>query len=390
MSKIHMNDGELRAYFDDELPENERQAVHRHLDACSDCQGRLEALTSRAEQINRQFASLEPARRPIQPGAARARMSAYISRKENSTMLSRIFARRYRAAWAAAVIILVLGISLTFPPVQAIANSFLGLFRVQQITVVQVNPGPLAQQLGSSAQFQSMMSNDVKIEKSSDMQAASSQAEAAQLAGMPVRLPTAIQGSPKLEVTESGTASIKIDVTRVRALLQEIGRSDIQIPDGLNGSTITVQIPKGVTAQYGDCTFDPQKAAQQGRDPDNPSIPSLPNCTALVELPSPTVNAPEGLDVEKLGEAYLQVLGMSPAQAQQFAQTVDWSTTFVIPIPKNGTTFQQVTVDGVNGTLIRSDTEGQYLVTWVKDGIVYALSGPGSNAQALGIADSLK
>jgi hypothetical protein len=51
-----------------------------------------------------------------------------------------------------------------------------------------------------------------------------------------------------------------------------------------------------------------------------------------------------------------------------------------------------VQVDGVTGTLIEYYRYGDqaYMLVWVKDGIVYALSGPGEADQALQIAASLK
>ena len=78
----------------------------------------------------------------------------------------------------------------------------------------------------------------------------------------------------------------------------------------------------------------------------------LPDCTTLTQMPSPSISAPPGLDIPKISGAFLQVLGMSPEEAAQIAQTVDWTTTLVIPIPRYGTSYQEVVVDGLEGTLI--------------------------------------
>jgi hypothetical protein len=107
-------------------------------------------------------------------------------------------------------------------------------------------------------------------------------------------------------------------------------------------------------------------------------------------MPGPTISAPAGLDVQKLGEAYLQVMGMSRAEAVNFARTIDWASTFVIPVPRYGASYQQVPVDGVTGILILREAEHQYMLMWVKDGIVYALTGPGDASTALGIVGSMK
>jgi tRNA(Ile)-lysidine synthase TilS/MesJ len=50
-----------------------------------------------------------------------------------------------------------------------------------------------------------------------------------------------------------------------------------------------------------------------------------------------------------------------------------------------------VSVDGVTGTLIlQKDYVPKYMLLWVKEGIVYALSGPGDSSTALAIAASIK
>ena len=74
---------------------------------------------------------------------------------------------------------------------------------------------------------------------------------------------------------------------------------------------------------------------------------------------------------------------------------MDWTTTFVVPVPRYANLeYEDVTVDGVSGTLIRSSYPGrdveQYLLTWLKGGVAYALQGPGTAEDALEIAASLQ
>jgi hypothetical protein len=84
---------------------------------------------------------------------------------------------------------------------------------------------------------------------------------------------------------------------------------------------------------------------------------------------------------------------MSREEAAAFTSTVDWTSTLVVPIPRNAAINEQVVVDGVTGTLIqRSSEEGpQFALLWVKDGIIYAISGLGTNSQqAVEMANSLR
>jgi hypothetical protein len=116
------------------------------------------------------------------------------------------------------------------------------------------------------------------------------------------------------------------------------------------------------------------------------------DCIILAQIPSPEVSAPASLDITKLAQIGLEFTGMTAEEAAQFISTVDWTSTLVVPIPKNAASNKQVTVDGVTGTLIErpSDDSPQFALFWVKDGIIYTIGGLGDKAQkALEIANSL-
>jgi hypothetical protein len=86
---------------------------------------------------------------------------------------------------------------------------------------------------------------------------------------------------------------------------------------------------------------------------------------------------------------------MSAEEAARFSQHVDWTTTLVVPLPPSANLgYRDVPVDGVTGTLIRPPEHSryaeEYLLAWVKDGVVYALHGTGEVEQALEIANSLQ
>jgi hypothetical protein len=392
---MHLNDGELRAYQDRELDPQENERASAHLAACAACRRRAEQLLERSRQVNERIAAIASSTLPppVSSRTARARLEARISEKEKQTMFQKVFARSYRPAWVALGVVALLAAALAFPPVQAIANSFLGLFRVEQVSVIPINPGNLPQQLGDSSQFEAMLSTDVEVHEGGEAEDLADAAEASQKAGFGVRLPASAGEPAALKFQPGSSAVFHVDQQHVSALLQEIGRSDIQIPEGVDGAAVTLEVANSVAAMYGECDFDPQAAHDAGFDPDSEETPYLPNCTTLIQMPSPTISAPPGLDIASIGEAYLQVMGMTPEEASRFAQTVDWTTTLVVPIPRYGTAYEEVTVDGVPGTLIQRSPESrraQYALIWVKDGILYALTGPGVATDALALGDSLQ
>jgi hypothetical protein len=101
---------------------------------------------------------------------------------------------------------------------------------------------------------------------------------------------------------------------------------------------------------------------------------------------------PQGLDFSKLAEIALEVAGMSPAQAQQFLQNVNWQETLGVPIPRFMRSYESVKVAGVNGTLLNmAGRRGPtYTLIWAENGMVYSLTGYGDSSDAVSLANSLR
>jgi len=116
------------------------------------------------------------------------------------------------------------------------------------------------------------------------------------------------------------------------------------------------------------------------------------NCTYFVQAGSPMVSVPPSLNMPEIAEAALELAGMSSSEAHTFCQTVDWSSTLVIPVPRSSSSYETVTVDGVEGTLITETLSqgNRYSLLWVKNGVVQSLAGRGSPADALALAASLR
>jgi hypothetical protein len=388
----HLSTGEIQAYHDHELSAEQRRSMELHLESCEACQAQAGDLLVLSERIAQELSLVEPPAdqsRFTPLPAARLVLAERIG-KEKLAMKSKTYLRIPRAAWASIAIVAVLALSLTFAPVRALANSFLALFRVEQIRVVQIDPANLPDQLESSSQLEYILSNNVKIEKQGEMKETADAAEASDLAGFPLRLPTSLEGTQSFLVQPETSLTFTVNLELVRGVLNDLQRSDIQLPDNLDGAVVSMEIPSSVVAQYGDCSYDHEPAQI---DPDNtePVEPRLDNCTTLAQVPSPQISAPPDIDLSKIGEAYLQVLGMSQQEAASFASSVDWTTTFVIPLPRGGAEYEQVDLNGIPATLVmEKGWTSHYMLLWVKDGVIYGLSGPGSKAKALQIAQTIQ
>lgn len=382
---MHPSDGVLRAWQDEALAPSEQAEVAGHLAACPACQQRAETLSARRHRVAATLATLPPPLHAVAPSStsaySRLQERFIHSREETPSMLS-TFIRRYRPLVAGLAALLILTMMMALPPVRAAAADFLGLFRVQRIAVISLDPAGLSDDFGSSAQLEQLLAEDVQVETFGESQDVATVKEASDLAGIPVRLPEAAKEAPSRLSVQPGTRlTFKIDLPRVRALLASVERTDITLPDNLDGATVVAELPTVVQATYGtDCGVQAEAERFQP-------------CTTLVQLASPTISAPPDLNIAQIGEAFLQIMGMTPAEAARFSATTDWATTLVIPIPRNGPSYQEVQVDGVTGSLIQpnpKDHEPTYVLLWVKDGIVYALTGPGAGDHAVSLANSLQ
>ncbi len=388
----HLKDGDLRAALDGELEE----AGLLHLESCSICKARQEVIRSQMRQTARGLSFLNSPAQTNAPAAKTALNRFHIrinTQKEISMFKKMLPSPLLRAGLA---ILLILAVVLSIPSTRALAGQFLNLFRVQQVVVVPIDSTGMQQLTGNSTlgkQVSDMISSSVTTQqKPGSPVTVVDAATASRQAGFSVRVPQAMNPT-RFSVEGAGAFTIKIDVAKAQALLNEAGRSDLVLPTSINGENVSVTIPASVSVAYGTCPDPAAPDSTNGLNSNGSAGRQYPDCVILAEVPTPTVSAPADLNIAQLAQIGLEFTGMTSQQAQAFTQTVDWTSTLVIPLPKNAATYQQVTVDGVTGTLIQrpADDAPQYALVWVKNGIIYAISSLGTNSQqAIQMANSLQ
>ncbi len=392
---MHITDGELRLFFEKKQSGQSDPVLEEHIHSCAHCREKMALLSARAQQVSTQLSALvEEPKEPMPAESAVSRLEDRLSlEKRKSISWNGIFAPRFRTAWISAGLVAGLALAFMFPPVQALASKILRVFRVKQFSVVQVDPQNLQQleQLGSSSLLAQLISDTAKIESQGKLMEPETTSEASLLAGIRLRVPAALAELPRWNVQPRTSITLYLDLPRIRAVFQEAGYPDIFLPENLQGSAIQMDIPPIATAFFGDCR---QNQASQDPDATQTSLDPQRSCTVLIQLLTPTVTAPGDLDINQLGLAMLKLLGLPEAEALNFSQTVDWTSTFVVPIPRYGTYYEEIEVEGVKGTLIRAsqsspETPQRYLLIWTKAEIMYALNGIGTRLDALTIANSL-
>jgi hypothetical protein len=392
MMSTHLTDGELRAALDGELESGGLAAQKRaHLETCPACQARMQNLQASSSETGRLLTFLRPADETgPAPRQVWAQLSQQISQQKEVSMTRTWFSRPIVRFGAVALALLVL--ILAFPGTRALTGELLNLFRVQQVQVVSVDFTGLEQLTGDGAlgnRFTELISDSVEVQQEpGEPVAAASAEEASRLAGFNVRIPAGVTPS-QINITSGAAFSLILDRAKAQALLDEAGRSDLVLPASADGAEISVDIPASASVAFGTC---PRPGSEVSGNTEQSTTERLyPDCVILAQIPSPSVNAPAGLDIEALARIGLEFTGMSPAEAAELTSTVNWTSTLLVPIPRNAADHKQVSVDGVTGTLIqRSGETPQFALLWVKDGIIYAISGLGTKTQqAVDMANAL-
>jgi hypothetical protein len=390
---MHPNDSQLMAYRDGELKPEAARGVEAHLGGCAACRGRLSLLMGRGQRVADRLQQLGsiPVSRPFPISAARARLQDRFHRKESLPMFQKIFSRSTRPAWAVMVVAAALVAAFLFPPVRALANNFLGLFRVQKVAVLSLDPQQLeASSLSRVGQsLFNLLSEQAETREIGTSQENVSLEEASRLSGMTLRvLDDPAMGQPVFVVHAGLEAKLTLDLPHIRAILDE-AQIDAALPDALDRAEIRAEMPIAVSSLYGRCAYPavPEDPDQQNLSAAEAKKP----CVVLMQVASPSVQAPAGIDMAALGQTFLQFVGMSAEDAAAFSQNVDWTTTLVIPVPTSAAS-EPFFVDGVEGVLLREYPSGvsDFTLIWVKDGMVYALTGFGDRQTIAAWVELLK
>jgi hypothetical protein len=279
------------------------------------------------------------------------------------------------------------------------------MLRVQKIAVVSINPealpGPNTSNRAGQMISQMLSDNVVVTMAPGKPQTAATAEEASRLAGFKVLVLSAPSDTPQFRIEGEQAFHMTLNRDRIQSIIDDAGRPDLQLPASLDGATIAVHIPKLVMARYG-CPNLENREEQAGNPPAPGELSSHhrssavvdEKCVVLAQVPSPTVGVPRDLDISQLAEAALQLAGMTAPEAHAFCQTVDWTSTLVLPLPRQLSWYETVDVNGVEGTLIDNPPGARhrgpgYTLLWVKNGVIYSLVGWGSSSEAVPLAESL-
>lgn len=282
-----------------------------------------------------------------------------------ATLWQALFAPARRGAVTAVFTLLLVAVSFTSPAMRAFASDFLGNFRVQKFAAISISPDQIAifEQIAESG----LMPGTLEfIDDPGEGTAVDTLREATRLSGIDHIQTLPQLGNPDgIFVTDGGSARFTLDLESSRAIFELVGLEPTLLPDELRDSNVRIFIFGTIGQRWDDGTM-------------------------LVQTESPIVEYPNGIDPAILGEALLQLLGLSQGEASRLAQQIDWTSTLVLPIPTDVGTFQEVTVQGVSGLFVETVDGQESALVWQKDGTLYMLTTPAELPALLDLANNLE
>ncbi|MCB0255270.1 MAG: zf-HC2 domain-containing protein [Anaerolineae bacterium] len=391
--------GTLQAYLDGALAPDEQANVATHLAGCESCRQQVKALRMAEQQARTLLAGLEPAPAAIPAASATlTRLRAGIPAAKDSPSMAvwrRLNDMRetisenglikqtplaLRLAAIGALVVVLLAGMMSFAPAREAMAQFLGLFRVQQFTVVNIDD------LARMRSFEDVLESGIlgepeMIRDLGEEQPVADQNAAAALAGYAVRLPANTpEGTTleKLTVTQGPYIRLEVDRPTVQMALDMAEVTDVNLPD-FDTAAVEVDAAAVVAAEY--VVDNPYGERNAGM--------------VLMQAPSPEIDLPPGIDPATMGEIYLRAVGLPAADAAHLAQTIDWTSTVVIPMAGDMGSYSEVTADGVPALLFEAASPSrrgrERALLWQRDGIVYGLMAWNvTDSGMLQVADSLR
>jgi hypothetical protein len=383
------DDGFIQAYIDGECSGEEARAFAAHLLQCGDCQQRFEQLLELETWTSEQVQAGMPAKVkgvPIDTKEAWQTFQLKLRASRPSPVPSSgvLWPDQTKRSWknvnksvkhwvaGASAAAILLG-ALTFPQVQAAANQFLSIFRMDKVEFVKLTQEDFQEverwlQSGEAGEMELKGLGRLWIDEGGLREPQSfDSVEKAVKAGHEVpKLPSEWRVE-YIEAIPRFTLNLELNTEKANKLLAQL-KVDTRFDEKLNGKQFSLEVPKAIRMQLknGDTHLDYN----------------------VVEAPKLT--APEGVDVGELRSTILALPFIPENVKQQLIDIDDWQHTLPMPFLADGqNSAKEIQLNGAKALL--TEEEYRTSVIWQRDGHIHMLNGYGTKAdQVLAVAKQLK
>jgi hypothetical protein len=269
-----------------------------------------------------------------------------------------------------------------FPSVRGFAQSMLDMFRVRNFVAVSFDPERI-EKLRSLKQDRAFLVFDQQqvVQEPGRPVVQPSVGMASAVVGFNVATPSYLPSgfsADTVTVTGEGRARFGVTTSKLQDVLNALDLRDVVVPAGLDGQRIDVHIYPSVQQRFRGTSSGSRLSLIQSRNPD--------------------VMLPSGVDLPRLGEIGLRILGVDAGEARRMAGAIDWRSTLVVPVPLNASSFRQVNVHGNPGLLVEmaerkgpdgGTRRGGVVLLWTEGERVFALQGTVGDRDMVQVAESV-
>jgi anti-sigma factor RsiW len=299
-------------------------------------------------------------------------------------VMQRFWSSRGARSLTGVAAVFVLMMALALSPARGLANGVLDQFRVQKFAAITIPMDTLDQfkagtQNMPDSEKQALQDEFGKLgtfETTLNMQSAHEvgSVDAASAAygnlDVPSKLPNGFDAAPDAYVSDAGTATYTLNVGEADALVKRLGLPIYALPNAAQYPTLTFSVDV------------PQTAVLDYQNADGKHL-------LVGQMESPTLNIPEGIDMNALREQILQLPGLPTDLVAQLRQVKDWQHTLIIPVP-SGASSSDVTMNGEPALLIEGNNGEGSAVVWQKGGVLYVVAGQVDRDAVMATADALQ
>ncbi|MGB9780836.1 DUF2275 domain-containing protein [Caldanaerobacter sp.] len=353
------DEGTLQAYLDGELDKLTSKNIEEHVKTCSTCRQKLEEL----KFIN-EFTANTLKTSDIDLNKAWMAFNEKLSKENNKRKGVVSLFTKYKKAIAAALIVAFIAASAFFPPLKNAEAKLLNIFRLDKMQVITITPEDITQ---IQNQFYDKGIKNISLKDYGEIIKDGS-SEGRQISpdeldkvkselGYEIKLPA----DENFEIKHAYISKIEglefiLKVDKINELIKTFGGTHL-FPTELDRKPIIINFGRAID-------MDLQKKGSEKIQ------------IVLDIVKTPEIVVPEGVDVDKVIDALINLPFLPENIKRQIASVTDWKETLPIPMPMdNNTEIKEITLRGNKGILI-VEKSGPYFVTlgWTENGVMYNLT----------------
>lgn len=387
-----------------QLAQMSATALQYHLNTCPACQRLVTELREDAEDVHDLLSVLNPTELPTaaEVAVARERLDWRRARRERPSPplplrplepIPMFFSRLSttgRVAGSAIVAAVALALLIAFTPEgNSVAVAFLGQFRSQEVTGIEVTPQTQAEimkslyALGSLGKVEGAGATG-QVRPETAARAAESQvksgvtpAEAAQTVGLaklltpdPAILPAGVDKTPNIRVMPGQEMKFTFDKKKAEAYFQSTGHANVNLPDKFDGAVLVVSMPPAALLEYG--------SKQPGKEE-----------LIIGEAGEVEVNTQGNVSIDEMRDFLLGLPNMPPTVVSQLKGIKNWSNTLPIPVPVGQAQWQSTTINGSKGLVLWDNSGVGSAAIWNSNGHLFGVAGSLKATDLTNVANSL-